>query len=94
MSLQNNFLKKIVVCYKCQGTGYEGKSTNKTCSECGGGGVYLDYDKQRYFFSLPLYVNFGYRSKIKIYQALFWIGAFLFLIIITFSLVLVLINLQ
>jgi len=66
--ISTNFYSQLTVCPVCQGYGEEKMGARKPmpCKECGGVGVFFAQMEQTHIWSMPKFVDFVARNRIRL----------------------------
>ncbi len=90
MLIQRDTFKDVKTCPICKGYGVLNPSSPsyefEFCEECEGYGTYIDEEKGRIVFGLPLFVDFATRRKLQVIKT---VGIIAIIVIILISLVII-----
>lgn len=90
MLVQRDLYKDVKVCPVCKGYGVlnpkDPSYEFEFCEECEGFGTYIDEEKGRVVFGLPLFTDFPTRKRLRLIRI---VGILVALVIILISLVVI-----
>ncbi len=85
MLLRKDFYKEIKVCPVCKGYGILNQEAPsykfEYCDECEGYGVYIDEERGRIVFGLPIFVDYPTRGRLRTAKLGAYIGLILIILI-------------